>query len=74
METSTVHMDVSLSFDQVVNIIMQLPEKQKNKLTEILNKKDYFLDKEKVKKHLVSEDVLAEDWLRPEEDEAWKNL
>lgn len=29
---------------------------------------------EKIETHFASEDSLAKDWLKPEEDEAWKNL
>lgn len=38
----------------------------------------YFLKEKASKKRMetviLSESVLAKDWLRPEEDEAWKNL
>jgi len=32
------------------------------------------LTRERFETAIASEPVLAKDWLRPEEDEAWKNL
>jgi hypothetical protein len=62
-----------LNFDQVVDIVKQLPEDDKTKLKEIL-KKETKEKNDPVETHLASEKVLAKDWLLPEEDEAWKDL
>ncbi len=55
---------------------------------EIKNIPDYYLDEvrsylnylkfrageDKIQTDIASQSSLAKDWLRPEEDEAWKNL
>lgn len=51
-----------LSLNQVIDFIRFLKTKKSPKKA---SKKEV---------HLLSESVLAKDWLRPEEDEAWKNL
>jgi hypothetical protein len=51
-----------LSLNQVIDSIRFLKTKNSPKKA---SKKDA---------HLLSEAVLAKDWLKPEEDEAWKNL
>jgi hypothetical protein len=75
MEAANLNINLPLSFNQVVEIIKQLPYKEKLKLSEVL-KKETKLNQgaDKVLTHLASEKVLAKDWLLPEEDEAWKDL
>ncbi len=75
MEATKVNITLPLDFDQIVNLVNQLPYKEKLKLREFL-KKDTRQDtiKEKIQTHFASEKALARDWLLPEEDEAWKDL
>lgn len=75
MDTANLNINLPLSFNQVVEIIRQLPYREKLKLSEVLKKetKQKQAD-DKVLTHFASEKVLAKDWLLPEEDEAWKDL
>ncbi len=75
MKASEHMINLPLSFNQLVNLVRQLPENEKIKLSELLlkeAKKD--MEDDKTYTHNASENVLAEDWLLREEDEAWKNL
>ena len=80
MDTSIVSINFSLNFNQVVNIIKQLPYNEKLKLSEVLEEEtkhtltDFGAEGDKILTHFSSENVLAKDWLSPEEDEAWKDL
>ncbi len=80
MDTSNVSINFSLNFNQVVDIIKQLPHNEKLKLSNVLIKetkhtlKDFGAENDKVLTHFASENVLAKDWLLSEEDEAWKDL
>ena len=75
MRTATNNINLSVNFNQVVDLVKQLPYKEKVKLGEVIRKEtktSFSIDK--VFTHFASEKVLAKDWLSPEEDEAWKNL
>lgn len=77
MKTVDLNINLPLSFNQIVELIKQLPFKEKMKLSALLEKeiKDYPVkEKEEIITHLASEAVLSWDWLSPEEDEAWKDL
>ena len=75
MKTSNLNINLPLSFNQVIDLVKQLPYKEKVKLSEVLQKETkQKTEKDRTLTHLASEKVLAKDWLLPEEDEAWKNL
>ena len=75
MKTTGLNINLPLNFDQIIEIIRQLPAKEKRKLFEVLkNEKNKYPDNDEVITHIASEDVLAKDWLSPTEDEAWKDL
>ena len=80
MEATNLNINVPLNFNQVVDIIKQLPYNEKLKLSEVLKKetkqipKDTGTKNDKILTHIASEKALAKDWLLPEEDEAWKDL
>jgi hypothetical protein len=75
MEPRNLNINLPLSFSQVLEIIRQLPYREKLKLSEVLKKETKQKQAEdKVLTHFASEKVLAKDWLLPEEDEAWKDL
>ncbi len=75
MKASDFEMNPSLSFSQLVELIRQLPYREKLKLSELLKKETGQPEEEdRIETHLVSEKILAKDWLSPEEDEAWKDL
>jgi hypothetical protein len=64
-----------LTFNQLFELVKQLPVNEKQKLISFLQKEDFKqLTNDKTATHLASEKVLAKDWLKPEEDEIWKDL
>ncbi len=75
MKTADLNINLPLNFNEVVDIIKQLPYNEKIRLSEML-KRETKQEKEQdnVLTHLASEKVLAKDWMLPEEDEAWKDL
>ena len=75
MKTETDKVNLSINFNQVVELVKQLPFKEKVKLGEVIRKETRAgIGNDKVLTHFTSEKVLAKDWLSPEEDEAWENL
>lgn len=75
MRTSTNNINLSVNFNQVVDLVKQLPYKEKVKLSEVIRKEiKANIPNDKVLTHFASEKTLAKDWLTQEEDEAWKNL
>jgi hypothetical protein len=75
MEAADLNINLPLSFNQVVEIIRQLPYSEKLKLSEVLKEETKLnLGNDKIMTHFASEKALSKDWLSPEEDEAWKNL
>lgn len=75
MKAANLNINLPLKFNQVVDLVKQLPYKEKLRLSEVL-KKDTKQQPEndKILTYLASEKILAKDWLSPEEDEAWKDL
>ena len=56
-------------------MVRPLPLKEKLKLREMLQKEtNPMTEKDSILTHMASENVLAKDWLLPQEDEAWKDL
>lgn len=75
MRTATDSINLSVNFNQVVDLVKQLPYKEKVKLGEVIRKETRTgIGNDKVFIHIASEKALAKDWLSPEEDEAWKDL
>ena len=75
MKTATNSINLSINFNQVVDLVKQLPYKDKVKLGEVIRKETALKNcNDKVFTHFASEKSLAKDWLSAEEDEAWKNL
>ena len=75
MRTSTDRINLSVNFNQVVDLVKQLPYKEKVKLGEVIRKETRVgIRNDKIFTHLASEKALAKDWLSPVEDEAWENL
>ena len=64
-----------MNFNQLVEVIKQLPRNEKLKLSRILLKETRLEDiNDPVLTYQASEDVLAKDWLLAEEEEAWNEL
>lgn len=75
MKTTNSNINLPLNFNQVVDLVKQLPYKEKLKLSEVLQKETkQKAENDSTLTHFASEEVLAKDWLLPEEDEAWKDL
>ena len=75
MKSANVNINLPLNFNQVVDLVKQLPYKEKLRLTEVLKKETTHVQgNDKTLTHFASQKVLAKDWLLPEEDEAWENL
>jgi hypothetical protein len=75
MKAADFNINLPLNFNQVVDLVKQLSYKEKLKLTEVLKKETKQMpENDKVLTHYASEKVLANDWLLPEEEEAWKDL
>jgi len=75
MKTQTNSINLSLNFNQVVELVKQLPYEEKVRLGKVIRKEtEANISNDKVFTHFASETVLAKDWISTEEDEAWKNL
>lgn len=75
MEAANLNINLPLNFNQVIDLVRQLPYKEKLKLSEVLKKETkQKTDNDNILTYFASEKVLAKDWLLPEEDEAWKDL
>lgn len=73
--TKALNINLPLDFEQVVDLVKQLPYREKLRLKEILLKDtEKKGEKDKILTHYASEEVLAKDWMLKEEDEAWKDL
>lgn len=72
---TTDKINLSVNFNQIVNLVKQLSYKEKVRLGEVIRKETMTgVNNDKILTHFASEKALAKDWLSPEEDEAWKNL
>lgn len=75
MGTANLNINLPLNFNQVVDLVRQLPYSEKLKLSEMLKKETKQKpENDNILTHFASEEVLAKDWLLAEEDEAWKDL
>jgi hypothetical protein len=60
--------------ESLLQVVEELPSEYLVNLAEFANRLRLKAAHREVPTALASEDVLAKDWLRPEEDEAWKDL
>jgi len=75
MKTAASNINLSINFGQVVDLVKQLPYKEKIKLSEVIRKEiRTSIPDDIILTHFASEKTLGYDWLSIEEDEAWKNL
>ena len=64
-----------LKYNQLLELIRQLPMKEKQSLFAYLLKENVRKsDDDATLTHFASENTLAKDWLTDEEDKAWENL
>ena len=67
--------NISLTYNQIFQLIKQLPSVEKQKLLISLIKDSFKQpDDDTIFTHFASEKSLAKDWISPEEDEEWKDL
>ncbi|MFN4145513.1 MAG: hypothetical protein ACK4GN_06795 [Runella sp.] len=70
MET-TQNLNLSLTFQQVTEILRHLPKSEQLQLVKFLQKE---VNKEPIQTHFASQSILAEEWLNQEEEQAWQHL
>lgn len=72
MET-TLNFNLPMTFQQVTEIVRQLPEYEKIQLSNLL-KKEVKKENDTVQTHFASQATLSQDWLDLEEEKAWQHL
>jgi hypothetical protein len=72
MDTQSININLPLDFNQLIEMIKQLPLNKKLELKEVLIEE--IEDNDKIKTYTASESTLLKDWMLQEEEEAWKNL
>jgi hypothetical protein len=72
MDTQSININLPLDFNQLIEMIKQLPLSKKLELKEVLIEE--IEDNDKIKTYTASESTLLKDWMLQEEEEAWKNL
>ena len=60
--------------ERIMKEIEKLPEEYLDEILDFLRYLEMKAKENKMESALLSESSLKKDWLRPEEDEAWKNL
>ncbi len=60
--------------ESLLQVVEELPPEYIVDLAEYAQQLRLKAAHQEVQTALASQDVLAQDWLRPEEDEAWKDL
>ena len=58
----------------ILEEIKDIPDEFAIEILDFIRFKKFQKKSDKTLTHVASEIVLAEDWLKPEEDEAWKDL
>jgi hypothetical protein len=67
---------MSVTRDVLKEELETIPENLLNDLYEFVRYLKYKngLERNKIQTHEASESILAQDWNKPEEDQAWKDL
>ena len=68
-----INFNVPLTFQQVAEIVKQLPKPEQRQLATFLQK-EVQKDKDFTQTHLASQAILSQDWLNSEEEKAWLHL
>ncbi len=72
MDSQNLNINLPLDFNQLIEMIKQLPLNKKLELKEVLIEE--IEDNDEIKTYTASESTLLKDWMLQEEEEAWKNL
>lgn len=68
---TTLNFNLPLTFQQVVEMVKQMPKPEQLQLAKLLQKE---VKKDTIQTHFASQSVLGEDWLNQEEEQAWQHL
>jgi len=60
--------------DLILKKIEKLPEQYPSEVLDFIRFLEIKTQEEKMETIIISETSLKKDWLRPEEDEAWRDL
>jgi hypothetical protein len=60
--------------DIIIEELKDVPDEFADEVIRFIRVMKSRTKQKKIETHLASEDSLAKDWLKPEEDEAWKDL
>lgn len=76
MKPEDLHINLSINFSQIVDLIKQLPYDKRLKIKELLSEEEENVENQQdsIVTHFASENVLNKDWSLAEENEAWKDL
>ena len=58
----------------IIEELKDIPDEFASEILDFIKFKKIQRKSEKIHTHFASESSLAKDWLKPEEDEAWKGL
>ncbi|RKZ20258.1 DUF2281 domain-containing protein [bacterium] len=60
--------------EEILKEIEKMPEEYLQEVLDFVRFLEMKMMKERIETAIMSESSLEKDWLRPEEDEAWKDL
>ena len=60
--------------EEILKEIEKMPEEYLQEVLDFVRFLEMKMMKNKIETAIMSESSLSKDWLRPEEDEAWKDL
>ena len=66
--------NLPLSFQQIAEMVRQLPKPEKVQLAKLLQSEVKQSEKGSPQTHFASQVILAQDWLNQEEEKAWQHL
>ena len=66
--------NLPLSFQQIAEMVRQLPKPEKMKLAKLLQSEVKQSEKDMIQTHFASQVILAQDWFNQEEEKAWQHL
>ena len=66
--------NLPLSFQQIAEMVRQLPKPEKIQLAKLLQSEVEQTEKGSPQTHFASQAILGQDWLNQEEEKAWQHL
>ena len=74
MNVKLITLNPMLTKEHIVKEIESLPEPLLNEVIDFIGYLKSKAASENMENYILSENVLREDWLSPEDEEAWKDL